>query len=296
MSEATEYSDFFYSAPDGLRLHARIYGSEYRRSAVPVICLAGLSRNAGDFHELALHLSQHRQNPRMVVAFDYRGRGRSEYAKDWRQYDVLVETGDLVAGLTALDIEHAHFIGTSRGGLIIHVLAAMRPGALKSAVLNDVGPVVSGEGLAQIRTYLERTPKPRDWPEAVQIQKMVQGESFPALTDEDWERSVRAHYIERDGRLVRDFDPKLIKTVTSVDLSQPLPQLWPQFLGLTRIPMLSIRGENSKLLSADTMDEMKALHPHMKTITVKGQGHAPFLETGGLQEKIAGFFGAADRH
>lgn len=296
MNDANEYSDFFYSSIDGLRLHARVYGAEHRRRALPVICLHGLSRNARDFHELALYLSQHPQNPRMVISFDYRGRGKSQYAKDWRQYDVLVETGDIVAGLTALDIEHAHFIGTSRGGLIIHILAAVRPGALKSVVLNDIGPVVSGEGLAQIRTYLERTPKPKDWEEAVQIQKMMQGEAFPALTDEDWERSVRAYYIERDGRLVRDFDPKLIKTVTSVDLSQPLPQLWPQFLGLTRIPLLSIRGENSKLLSTDTVEKMRALHPWMKTLTIKGQGHPPLLETGGLPERISGFLGSADRH
>ena len=72
-----------------------------------------------------------------------------------------IEAGDIVAGLTALGIEHGIFIGTSRGGLIIHVLAAIRPAALKAVILNDIGPVVEGEGLAHIRAYLERAPKPQ---------------------------------------------------------------------------------------------------------------------------------------
>ena len=289
MSEAREYADFDYTSTDGLRLHASVYGARHRRAGLPVVCLPGLTRNARDFHDLALHFSRHEAAPRMVVCFDYRGRGRSDYDSDWRRYDVLVETSDIVSGLTALDIEHAGFIGTSRGGLIIHVLAAMRPGALKAVVLNDVGPVVDGEGLAKIRTYLERAPRPKNWTEAIEIQKLANGEAFPALEDADWERVARAVYVEKNGRLVADFDPKLIKTVTSVDLSQPLPQLWPQFMGLTNVPLLLFRGENSTLLSADTVEQMNALHPQMKAVTVKGQGHAPLLETGDLPEQIERF-------
>ncbi|MEX0345824.1 MAG: alpha/beta fold hydrolase [Rhizobiaceae bacterium] len=294
MSDSKEFSDFFYSSSDGLRLHARVYGREHRASALPVVCLPGLTRNVRDFHELALSLSRHEARPRMVVSFDYRGRGLSEYDSDWRRYDVLVETADTVAGLTALDIEHAGFVGSSRGGLIIHLLAAMRPGALKAIVLNDVGPVVNGEGLAKIRTYLERAPRPRDWVEAVEIQKMSHGDAFPALKDEDWERVARAIYVERDGKLAADFDPKLVKTVTSVDLSQPLPQLWPQFVGLTAVPMLVIRGENSKLLSEETVEKMNALHPRMHSATIRGQDHTPLLETADLPERIRSFLAKAE--
>ncbi len=290
MNHSSEYSDFYYSAQDQLTLHARIYGEQHCRNALPVVCLPGLARNVRDFHELALKLSQNSKKPRMVVAFDYRGRGQSDYDNDWRRYNIVVEAADIITGLTALNIEHAGFIGTSRGGLIVHMLAAMRPGALKAVVFNDVGPAISGEGLAQIRTYLERAPKPKDWQEAIEIQKMIHCDAFPALDDADWERLTRAIYVERKGRIVADYDPKLIKTVSSIDLSQPLPQLWPQFIGLTAVPLLLLRGENSKLLSVDTVEQMKVLHRRMKMITVKGQGHAPLLETGDLPDRIEGFF------
>ena len=92
MTAEQGFSDFFYSAPDGLKLHARSYGAG-TTGAVPVVCLPGLSRNARDFHELALHLSRREERPRQVVVFDYRGRGLSAYDRNWRNYDVRIEAG-----------------------------------------------------------------------------------------------------------------------------------------------------------------------------------------------------------
>ncbi len=259
-----------------------------------MICLPGLTRNARDFHELALFLSRKAKTRRKVVAFDYRGRGQSAYDKDWQNYNVAVEAGDILAGLVALDIENGAFIGTSRGGLIIHVLAAMRPAVLKAVILNDIGPVLEGAGLAHIRAYLERAPKPKSIADAIAIQRATHGQAFSALTDADWERFVGALYRTNGAAPVADFDPALLKTVTSMDLSVPLPVLWPQFEGLKGVPMLAIRGENSKLLSAETLKEMAARHPAIKTITVEGQGHAPLLETGKLPRQIATFLEKAD--
>ena len=291
---AQGFEDFWYSSTDGLKLHARVYGAPNAR--LPVICLPGLTRNAADFHELAIHLSSHPEQPRQVVAFDYRGRGRSAYDPNWRNYDVLIETGDILAGLTALDIAHGAFIGTSRGGLIVMVLAAMRPAALKAVVLNDIGPVADGAGLAQIRSYLERAPKPRSMGDAIAIQRTANGQAFPALSDADWERLVRAIYREEKGGVVADFDPALLNTLKGIDLSRPLPTMWPQFMGLAKVPVLAIRGENSRLLSAETLREMGARHPKMEAVTVKGQGHAPLLETAGLPDRIAAFLAKADQN
>ncbi|MBZ9808705.1 alpha/beta hydrolase [Mesorhizobium sp. BR1-1-9] len=288
------FSDFFYTAPDGLKLHARIYG-EANSGHWPVVCLPGLTRNARDFHELALYLAGKAGSPRKVVAFDYRGRGQSDYDPDVSRYTVGVEADDILAGLAALGIEEAAFIGTSRGGLIIHVLGALRPAILKAIVLNDIGPVIEPAGLALIQSYLEREPKPKTFAEAVAAQRRIHGRDFSALTDADWERMVLALYRETDQGLLPDFDPKLVDTVANLDLTQPLPALWPQFDALSALPMLAIRGANSSLLSVDTQRQMREHHPAMQTITVEGQGHAPFLETGTLPGDIAAFLDRAER-
>lgn len=93
---------------------------------------------------------------------------------------------------------------------------------------------------------------------------------------------------------VADYDPALLNTVLALDLSQPLPDLWPQFEALASVPVLTIRGANSRLLSAETIDEMGRRHPRLEAVTVDGQGHAPALETGNLPATITGFLRKAD--
>lgn len=287
------FSDFFYQSQDGLKLHARIYGE--RNAHLPVVCLPGLTRNSRDFHDLALFLASDSKSPRRIICFDYRGRGQSAYDPNWQNYNVGMEAADILAGLTELRIEQAAFIGTSRGGLIIHVLGMMKPSVLKAIVLNDVGPALEMAGLAHIKSYLERAPRPESLDEAVEAQKSAHGADFPALGDTDWRRMVAAIYRTENGKLTPDFDPKLVDTLAGVDLSKPLPTLWPQFDALTSIPMLAIRGANSRLLSGETLNEMARHHPTLQTVTVPGQGHAPFLETGDLPQLIANFIDRSER-
>lgn len=293
MPDSPGFSDFFYDSPDGLKLHARIYGKSiaHRWS---IVCLPGLTRNARDFHELALYLSTQAKTRRRVIAFDYRGRGESAYDPEIANYNVGTEANDILTGLSALGIDRAAFIGTSRGGLIIHVLGAIRPSILKAIVFNDIGPAIETEGLAHIRDYLQKSPRVETLAEAVAAQRAAHGQDFPALEMGDWERMVSAIYKERDKRLGPDFDPRLAETLRNMNLSQPLPTLWPQFEMLKDIPMMTIRGENSRLLSVATVEEMARRHPGMKRVSVEGQGHAPFLETGALPGKIAEFFDSAE--
>lgn len=290
MSGGEGFSDFYYTSQDGLKLHARIYGEDDRRP--PVVCLPGLTRNARDFHQLAQHLAS--GSSRKIICFDYRGRGLSAYDPNWQNYNVRTEAADILTGLAALGIDEAAFIGTSRGGLIIHVLGVMQPSLIRAVVLNDIGPVIEREGLAHIRSYLQNAPRPADFAEAVAAQKAIHGEAFPALGQADWQRFVRAIYREESGKPVADYDPALINTVLAMDLAQPLPELWPQFAALSAVPMLAIRGANSRLLSAETLEEMGRRHPRFGSITVEGQGHAPLLETGELPERIAEFLHEAD--
>lgn len=287
------FSDFFYASADGLRLHARVYGEADGRW--PVVCLPGLTRNARDFHPLALHLSRHAPAPRRVVAFDYRGRGESQHDPDSGHYAVPVEAADVLAGLEALGIGAAAFIGTSRGGLIAHVLTALRPDVPRAVVLNDIGPAIEPEGLRHICDYLgSGRPQALTRAEALGAQKAAHGADFPALGEADWETMVDAIYRGGADGLVPDFDPALTATLAGIDFSQPLPTLWPQFEALAAVPVLAIRGQNSRLLSERTLAEMARRHPALQTVTVAGQGHPPLLESGDLPWTIAAFIDAAE--
>lgn len=276
----------FYSSRDGLKLHVREHAPVQPSGHLPVICLPGLSRNARDFKGLAMTLASDPVKPRSVFAFDYRGRGVSAYDSEWKNYNVLTEAEDVVNGLTALGIEHGIFVGTSRGGLISFVLAGMRPGAIKGIVLNDIGPVIEGAGLMQIKGYLQRRPQPRTMAEAVLAQKTLMEKSFPAFTDKDWEYEAASRYSNVDGVIKADYDPKLSNTLNALDSTARLPTAWPQFAGLKNVPCLLIRGENSNILSRETAEQMKDFHPDLELMEIKGQGHAPMLHTSDIPKRI----------
>jgi pimeloyl-ACP methyl ester carboxylesterase len=65
--------------------------------------------------------------------------------------------------------------------------------------------------------------------------------------------------------------------------------MWPQFRGLSSVPVLAIRGANSDLFEEGTLKQMAEMHPDFDSVTVEGQGHAPDLGTAGLPGRIAAF-------
>jgi pimeloyl-ACP methyl ester carboxylesterase len=284
MQPVPSFTEFQFAADDGIRLHGRVYGTP--DGARPIICLAGLSRNGRDFDQIASLLSA---SGRQVVTLDYRGRGLSDWDPNPANYNLLREAQDVLQAAAHLGIGEADFIGTSRGGLILHFLPAMAPALVRSAVLNDVGPALEVAGLAKIRDYLSARPEPRDFTEAARALKATHGDDFPALVEHDWSDMSKAIFRRVGDRLVPDYDPALVEPLKTMNLDQTPPQLWEQFDGLRASPLLVVRGENSSLLSEATVDAMLVRHGRAKAITAPGQGHAPLLHLPGIATEIVAF-------
>ena len=81
-------------------------------------------------------------------------------------YAVPVEAVDVLDYMTVTGTAGASIIGTSRGGLIAMVMAAMQPRSVGPVVLNDIGPVIDQTGLGRISAYVGRIPLPSSWKEA----------------------------------------------------------------------------------------------------------------------------------
>ena len=291
----TNFQSCFYTAHDGLRLHMRDYGPR-EAEALPVVCLPGLSRNSGDFDVVARALaSGAADRPRRVVALDYRGRGLSDWDKDWKHYDIRTENMDILDVLTAAGIAEAVCLGTARGGLHTMLLSATRPGVIRAAILNDIGPIIEQKGMARIRGYVGKLPTPSSYVDAADMFRTMMSAQFTALSPADWETYARLTFEEKNGRLIARYDTNLMKPLESLDIEQPLPVLWPQFDGLRNVPLLVLRGENSDLLSQATLDEMAKRHPDCETFIVPGQGHAPLLLEDASIARIAQFIAKVDQ-
>jgi pimeloyl-ACP methyl ester carboxylesterase len=282
----------FVSAPDGLRLHVREYGPR-TATAVPVVCLPGLTRTVADFETLAPALAN--GGARRIVALDSRGRGQSEYDRNAENYNLLVELGDLVAVLTALAVAPAVFIGSSRGGLLTMHLGVAHPTAIAGVVLHDIGPVIEPKGLARLRSYVGKMPQPRSFAEGGEILQHLFHGQFPNLTTEQWLAAAQRAWRMRDGVLVPTYDIALSRTLTSIDIERPLPPLWNEFDSLKRLPMLVIHGAKSDILSAATVAAMAARHAGMETIEVADQGHVPLLEGDDIVRRIGEFVAKCDK-
>ena len=285
----------FISAPDGLRLHARCHG---RRSqmALPVLCLPGLARTAADFDALAEALANDATCRRRVIALDYRGRGQSAYDRNPANYSYQIELADVLAAATALDCLPAIIVGTSRGGILAMLLAALRPSAIAGCVLNDIGPVIEPKGLMRIKGYVGKLPQPATFEEAAEILRRLFDAQFTKLSHEDWLASAHRTFKQENGRLVPTYDVNLAKTMEGIDFERPLPPLWAQFDALSAVPVMAIRGANSDLLSAATVEAMRARHPALETLEVPDQGHAPLLAEADVIEAIATFAAGCEVH
>jgi pimeloyl-ACP methyl ester carboxylesterase len=278
----------FVSAPDGLRLHARSYGSRDGRRR-PVVCLPGLARTTDDFDVLAAALANDPDRPRHVLTIDYRGRGESEYDSDPANYNVVMELADVLAILTALEIEPAVFVGTSRGGLLAMLLATVRPAAIAGVVLNDIGPVIDTKGLVRIKSYLGRLPQPKSLEDAAEILRHLFSAQFPKLGPQDWMMFARRTFKEKDRSLTPRYDPRLADVLKDVDMSRSLPPLWKEFDALAAVPVMVIRGGNSDLLSLETVEAMRGRRPDLVVLEVPDQGHAPLLVESDVTASIAAF-------
>jgi pimeloyl-ACP methyl ester carboxylesterase len=272
-----------YTSSDGLKLFYRLY-EPVQVTALPVLCLPGLTRHSGDFTAVAARLCA---AGRRVVSPDLRGRGRSAYPADWRTYDPAYYFDDLRALLAIEGLHRFVAIGTSMGGLLGMAMGAAMPASLAGLIVNDVGPDISAAGQTRILEYISVDRPQPDWPTAARhIRKLLPNLS---VSDEaGWIRVAKNTYREgADGLLHFDWDVNLHKAVRQgVD---PDLDLWALWKSAAHLPILAVRGGASDVLSPETFARMKQTRPDLAQIELPGVGHTPSLEEPASIEAIDEF-------
>lgn len=253
-----------FIAADGVQLYFEDQGQ-----GLPILALAGLTRNLRDFDHVAPHLSKFR-----FIRMDYRGRGRSDWA-DPATYTLEQEARDALALLDHLNLQATAILGTSRGGLIGVGLAAATPDRVLGLCLNDVGPVIGADGLAKIAAYVGIAPFQRTLAEAAQARAKLWTD-FEGVPETRWLAEVTNQFEETEAGLELRYDPALREGFLAA-IEAP-PQLWHFFEAAAQKPLALIRGANSDLLTKETADKMSARAPGMIRADIPGRGHVPFLD------------------
>ena len=253
-------------ARDGLPIHVLEWNAGHRLP--PILCLPGLVRTSADFEAVAPAIGSERR----IIAIDYPGRGESGRSRDIERYAPEACARDVMDVCAALHIHGAIAIGTSFGGLLSMGLAVARPGLIRAAVLNDIGPDIGSGGADFVRGFVGKDPALESLDACVSYLQT----NLPPLsldTEGAWRRMAELTYAQgADGRFHPVWDTRI-----AMLLSRPAPDLWPLFGALAQRPVRLIRGAGSDSLLPDTVARMQTVHPSMRVVTLPGIGHAPIL-------------------
>ena len=236
-----------------------------------VVCVHGLTRNGRDFDRLAASLAAVRR----VVCPDMAGRGRSDWLADGADYGYPQYCADMNALIARLGVEAVDWVGTSMGGLIGLMLAAMPGSPIRRLVLNDIGPFIPKAALVRLAGYVGKDPAFADRSALEAYLRQVHATWGP-LDDADWHHlAEHGHRRDDGGGLRLGYDPAIGRAFAG-----PLRDvdLWPLWEKVT-CPVLVLRGGQSDLLLRETAEAMTARGPRARLVEFAEAGHAPSLMT-----------------
>jgi pimeloyl-ACP methyl ester carboxylesterase len=294
---------FLSLGPDGFH---RVAYTDWGDADNPnvVMCVHGLSRNCRDFDYLADAM---RKDYR-VVCMDVVGRGESDWLEDKSGYTFSTYLSDAAALVTRVTTpvrsgflremrtRSLDWIGTSMGGLMGMLLAAKRGTPIGRLVMNDVGPFVPWNGLLRLKGHLGRAHGFGTLKAAGDFLREALA-AFGPLTDAQWDHLIKHSVKQReaDKRWYLRFDPAIGKWNAQSDPELPIGptflrgiDLWSVWNAVT-CPVLVIRGANSEVLPAATVDEMRRRKPDMQSVEFAGVGHAPALFDRKQIDAVRGF-------
>lgn len=261
------------TSPSGL--HRMAY-TEWGRSDNPrvIICAHGYTRTGRDFDYLAGAL----QAGYRVVCPDIVGRGRSEWLRDKMGYVLPQYVSDMVTLIARLDVEEVHWVGTSLGGMIGMILASQEENFISSIVLNDIGPLVTGDAIRRIGQYIGKAPDFATFAEVMDYSLPVtKAMGLGEHTEEQWHFLIEhlVHQRAEDGRWEFLYDRGLADPFRLARLF-PSIDLWSVYDRII-CPTLAIRGAESNILRRDDWLLMAERGPRASLVEIPGVGHAPTL-------------------
>ena len=277
----------------GREIHYTEWGAGYERT---VIAWHGLARTGRDMDELAEYLSVRGYR---VICPDTLGRGLSQWSPFPEQEYCLSFYAQMAAELfDQLQIEKAHWVGTSMGGAIGTVCASglFQPSMkqrIQSLVLNDNAPQLAEAAISRIRAYAGSPPAFATVLELEAFFRQVY-KPYGWLSDAQWRRLTETSTRRLpDGRVTPHYDPAMVQQF----ISHPDDYLiWDHYDALA-IPVLCLRGADSDLVLPEAVAEMMRRGPGTAGLTqvmeIKGCGHAPALNVPDQLERVAAFIAAA---
>jgi cobalt-zinc-cadmium efflux system protein len=237
-----------------------------------LLCVHGLTRRGSDFKTLAQAMCK----DYYVVCPDIVGRGDSDRLSNPMQYAVPQYVADIAQLVKQLGVTQVDWLGTSMGGLIGMVYAAMPNSPIRRMLINDVGPRIEPDAIKRLGSYVGQPFAFANRADALNRLNQICA-TFGEHTAKEWEIYNGPMLVQRDGLWMMHYDPNIAVPFASVNPIMAKAgevAMWHAFKQI-HIPMLIVRGADSDLLSAVTVAEMCKVNPYARSIEIPNVGHAP---------------------
>ena len=264
---------FFVQCSSGDAQHRMAYHAwgDPNNSKV-LLCVHGLTRRGSDFKTLAQAMCK----DYYVVCPDVVGRGDSDRLSNPMLYAIPQYVADITELVKKLGVSQVDWFGTSMGGLIGMVYAAMPQSPIQRMLINDVGPKIEPEAIKRLGSYVGQPFAFANRADALTRLNQICA-SFGVHSPEEWEIYNGPMLIQHDGVWIMHYDPNIsvpFAAVNPIMAKAGEMAMWHAFKQI-HIPMLIVRGGDSDLLSAATVAEMCKVNPHARSIEIPNVGHAP---------------------
>lgn len=233
-----------------------------------IVMLHGFSANK----ILWLRFARHFTNDYYVIIPDLAGHGESPFDPEW-DYSAPAQAKRMQALLAELNIERAHFIGNSMGGLISANVALQAPDKVLSLTLMDSAGVHSPQS-SDMNRMLEMGDNPflittREEFDQFYAMTMAQPPYLPDMVLE----AVSEQYIARFDELEKIFNDFYRQTI-----KRDLPRI--------SVPTLLLWGDQDRLLDVSAVEVFQQGLPHAQVHIFQGVGHMPMLEVPSEAAKV----------
>lgn len=256
--------EFDLQLPSG-RVHARSWGAE---DAPILLCVHGISANLTAFSALAALLPG---PERRVVAFDLRGRGRSEVTPPGT-YGMESHARDVVAVADALGAQRVDLAGWSLGALIAMQVARDHPDRVRTVALIDhIGPAQRA-ALGPVRAGFGRLDGVFASPAAYLDDVRAAG------AVDRWGPFWDQHYTyelaeQPDGT----WRPSTSRAAAEEDLFARWPSDWTGYWQALTMPTVAVRAlqplGGAALIGDDAVAAMRSANPAIGVVEVPDSNH-----------------------
>ena len=249
---------------NGINMYYEVHGK-----GLPLVMIQGFAGNHGAwFFQTPVFKNYYK-----VIVFDSRGIGKSGTSGE--PYTIRTMADDVIGLMNHLNIDKAHILGLSLGGIVAQEIAISYPERVIKLILGstivgsevkDVNPkMMDALGIREVSPDVDINEvdfrKLMNFMVSAAFNKMLYRMVFVPLS------KFSLRYVDAEGCL------RQMASVAGYDTLDRLP--------LIKAPTLVITGTGDRIVSPSVSDVIASKIPNARLVKVKGGSHAFFMEMRG---------------